>query len=477
MRTIICLAAFLFCVVAKGAERPNFLFILADDLGVADLGCYEREDHKTPNLDRLASEGLRFTSAYCAQPICSPSRASIMTGKNPARLHITTYLPGRTNASSQMLLHPEMRQQLPTEEVTLAEMLRDKGYQTAYFGKWHLGGKGSLPTDHGFSSYYPGKANTKPGSGEGSKGEFDLTSKAIEFLQTNKTSPFFLFLAHNTPHIPYSPRKLDTNAFNPEYADVIQAMDESIGILLNALTTHGLDKNTVVIFTSDNGGLHVPEGPHKRVTHNGFYRAGKGYLYEGGLRIPLIVRLPGTKPKVIDIPTVNTDWYPTLLELAGVASPKNLDGQSIAKLLKTGRGSAKRTIYWHFPHYNNQGGRPGGAIRDEDWKLIENYENGQVELYNLDTDPTEKFDERTSALKAQQMQRIALRLQKKLQEWKVKAGVQTNVVNPDFKPEEYGNIYTYYDTTRFEPQNASPEEWETILEWRKRMDAVVRKKN
>ncbi|MCX7827453.1 MAG: sulfatase-like hydrolase/transferase, partial [Verrucomicrobiae bacterium] len=320
-----------FSFAAEKADRPNILFILADDLGINDLHCYGRQEHPTPPLDRMAAAGTRFTSAYCAQPICSPSRAAIMTGKNPARLHLTTYLPGRPDCRSQKLRHPVIRQQLPLEEKTIAEHLKEAGYATACLGKWHLGGKGFLPTDQGFDFYHPGQANTQPSETEGGKGEYDLTAQAEKFIEENRARPFFVYLAHNSPHIPYAAKaklvEKNRQALEPVYAAVIETLDDTVGRLLAKLDALGLARKTIVIFTSDNGGLHVPEGPHKVITHNTPFRAGKGFLYEGGLRIPLIVRWPGRVPagRVVNAPVINTDWLPTLLEFAGVPVPMGLD--------------------------------------------------------------------------------------------------------------------------------------------------------
>src|SRR6185503_935955 len=354
----------------------------ADDLGINDLHCYGRAEHHTPNLDQLAREGMQFTTAYCAQPICSPSRAAILTGKAPARLHLTTYLPGRPDAPSQKVLHPKIRQELPLEEVTFAEALKTHGYATACIGKWHLGGKGFLPTDQGFESYHPGEATTKPSDTEGGKGEYDLTRAAAAFIEANRNRPFFLYLAHNSPHIPFA-AKIDLvaknqKAFDPTYAAVIETLDDTAGMLLRKLDALGLRTNTIVIFTSDNGGLHVPEGPHKRITDNSPYRAGKGFLYEGGLRVPLIVRWPGHVPagKVVDTPVINTSWFETLCELAEVEALRNLDGSSFAPLLLGNTSNAPR-MFWHFPHYTNQGGRPGGAVRDGDWAFIVHYDTNE----------------------------------------------------------------------------------------------------
>src|SRR5947207_11635481 len=422
-------------LIAAGAlPRPNIVFILADDLGPNDLACCGRREHHTPNLDRLAADGSRFTCAYVAQPICSPSRAAILTGKAPARLHLTTYLPGRPDCPSQKLLQPIIEQQLPLAEKTLAECLRDAGYATACIGKWHLGGAGFLPTNQGFDFYHPGNPVTKPSATEGGKGEYDLTARAIEFMETNRHRPFFLYLAHNSPHIPYSARAeliaKNSGAFEPVYAALIETLDDTVGLLLAKLDALGLRERTLVIFTSDHGGLHVPEGPHARITHNTPFRAGKGYLYEGGLRVPLIARWPGKVPagRVVDTPVINTDWLPTLAEIARARTPRDLDGVSIASLL-LGRGQPyARRFYWHFPHYTNQGSQPAGAIREGDWKLVEHYEDGRVELFNLAKDISETTD-----LSAREPRRVA-RLKNDLASWRKRMGAQTNTPNPNFDP-------------------------------------------
>ena len=261
-----CFAVFallLGCTLpAVAADKPNIVLFLADDLGAFDLACDGRRDHKTPNLDKLASAGARFTAAYAAASVCSPSRAALMTGQSPARLHITTFLPGRANAPSQKLLHPKIASNLATDTVTLPMLLKANGYATGCFGKWHLGGKGHQPTDHGFDVYQPGKANTEPGTEEGGKGEFGLTAAASAFAEKNKDRPFFLYLPHNAPHIPYTARadrvKANAAAFEPTYAAVVESLDESVGTLLKKLESLGVAENTLVIFTSDNGGLHVP---------------------------------------------------------------------------------------------------------------------------------------------------------------------------------------------------------------------------
>ena len=462
---------------AASGRPPNIVFVLADDLGVNDLGAYGRREHRTPTLDRLANEGSRFTAAYVASPICSPSRAAIMTGRAPARLHLTTFIPGRPDTLSQRLLHPVMRQQLPLEETTLAERLRAHGYATAAIGKWHLNGPapGFTPLEQGFDVYHPGQATTKPSETEAGKGEFDLTRAALRFIDANRDRPFFLYLAHNNPHIPFlsaRPALVASNerTFEPAYAATIQTLDESVGQLLAHLDATGLRERTIVIFTSDNGGLHVPEGPHPRVTHNTPFRAGKGYLYEGGLRVPLIVRGPGlASRRVIDAPLMNTDWLPTLLDLAGAPEARDIDGVSQAGLLRTGSPSrAPRTFFWHIPHYTNQGSRPAGAVRDGAWKLVEHYDRGDVELFNLDRDAAERRD-----LSASEPARTET-LRQRLREWRSSVGAQENTPNPSVDMGVYTPLYVDFDASRFDPLRADESAWKAVAAWRERMNAAVK---
>ncbi len=452
--------------------RPNILFILCDDLGINDLHCYGRSDHNTPNLDRLARQGVRFTSAYCAQPICSASRAALLTGKNPARLHLTTYLPGRSDRVSQKVLHPEIRMEVPLEEKMLPRYFKDAGYVCGAFGKWHVGGKGFGPIEHGFDSYHPGQANTIPSATEGGKGEYDLTTAVERFLAENRDRPFLAYLAHNTPHIPYTaqPGRIANNrgAFEPVYAGVIETLDDTVGRLLQCLETLQLEEKTIVVFTSDNGGLHVPEGPHPRVTHNTPYRAGKGFVYEGGLRIPLLVRWSGHIPegKVVTEPVVNTDWIPTLLDLCRQPLPTGLDGVSFAAGL-SGKGVCpQRPFFWHFPHYTNQGSRPSGAIREGDWFLVEYYDDRQVELYDLKNDIGERKN-----LAAVRPERAAA-MRKALASWRRENDAQSNRPNPSYQPESYRKLYVDTDAGSFDPRTAGEGQWQAMQAWRKEMNSV-----
>lgn len=471
---MIALAAVGAAYAAEVKTRPpNILFILCDDLGINDLHCYGRKDHHTPNLDHLATQGIGFTSAYCAQPICSPSRAAILTGKTPARLHLTTYLPGRPDCVSQKVLHPEIEHEVPLSEKMLPQYFKEAGYISAAIGKWHVGGKGFGPLEHGFDVYHEGQPNTKPSATEGGKGEYDLTTFAQSFIETNRNRPFLVYLAHNAPHIPYDAQKFriehNSRAFEPVYAGVIETIDDSVGRLLATLDSLKLSDNTIVIFTSDNGGLHVPEGPHPKITHNTPYRAGKGFVYEGGLRIPLIVRWPGhiSAGRKTDVPVINTDWIPTLMELAGLDAPSGLEGRSFAPLL-TGSGSLpSRDLFWHFPHYTNQGSRPTGAMRRQNWVMVEYYDEEAVELYDLSSDVTESRD-----VAAQNPDRVAA-MRAALAAWRSRIGAQTNRPNPDFDPAKFKDLYVDVDASRFNPAKANESQWQKMADWRKEMNAVL----
>lgn len=475
IKILFFLCSFSTAVTAAEGERPpNIVFILADDLGINDLSCYGRKDHFTPNLDRLAAEGIRFTSAYCAQPICSPSRAALLTGKTPARLHLTTYLPGRANAPSQKVLHPEMKQALPVENMTIAEYLKQKGYATACIGKWHLGGKGHSPQEQGFDFVHAGKAETIPSAIEGGKGEYDLTTKAEEFMEAHRDEPFFLYLPHNTPHINYSSRsnlvEKYRNSFEPVYAALMETMDDSVGRILKKLEQLDLAKNTIVIFTSDNGGLHVPEGKHAKITFNTPFRAGKGYLYEGGTRIPLIVRWPAKiKPgRVTDLSVINTDWLPTFMEIAGVPLAERLDGISLASFLVAGKQPPSRRLFWHFPHYTNQGSRPAGAVRHGKWKLIEYYDTGELELYDLSMDISEKTN-----LVAREASLVS-ELKAALAAWRQEVGAQENRPNPNFIPNLFTELYVTTDPSRYQPETVDVVGLQRMTEWRRKMNAALK---
>jgi arylsulfatase A-like enzyme len=461
---------------AKTASGPNIVLILADDLGINDLGCYGRKDQQTPNLDRLASQGMRFTCAYSAQPVCSPSRAAIMTGKCPARLNLTNYLPGRPDAPSQRLLQPRMEGQLPLEEVTLAELLKNAGYATGMFGKWHLGGAGFGPDKQGFDVSFIPPATNIPTLEAGGKGEAAITAAAERFIEDHRDQPFFCYVSHNNPHIPLSaaPELVAKHrgAFNPAYAAMIETLDDSVGRLMAKVESLGLTSRTIFLFTSDNGGLHVLEYPGTPSTHNTPFRAGKGYLYEGGLREPLIVRWPGVTAadSMCETPVVLTDLFPTFLEAAGIDIAKTVgpvDGVSMVKLLH-GESTGPRALYWHYPNYTNQGGRPAGAIRDGDWKLVENFEDDSAELYNLALDPGEKNN-----IAATEPSRTA-DLRGKLRAWRAQVGAIMPVPNPDFDAKLNRRLYIDQDPSQLVAKStaaATAPQWKA---WRAEMNAAVK---
>lgn len=477
MPRLLSLVVLLLCALssalAQPAKRPpNIVLILADDLGINDLSCYGRKDQPTPHLDKLARQGMRFTCAYCAQPICSPSRAALMTGKTPARLHLTTFLPGRTDTAAQKLLHPTIRQQLALEEITLAEYLRELGYATALVGKWHLGNMGFMPKDQGFQMVFSPPAGTTPSDTEGGRAEYALTNKAIEFVEANKDRPFFLYLPHYTPHIPLAAKnklvEKHKQAFNPIYAAMMETMDDTIGMLLARLDELGLSENTIVIFTSDNGGLHILEGAHSPATYNFPFRAGKGFLYEGGVRIPFIIRWPGHIPagKTEDTPIVNTDVVPTLLEMCGRKTATKLDGVSFAKLLQGGK-LEPRPLFWHFPHYTNQGSRPSGSMRDGDWVLIETYDDGKLELYDLARDISQ-----TKNLASEHAERAAT-MKNRLGQWRKEVGAQENTPNPKFDPALFKKLYVDIDVSSLAARPTAAEMEPMLRSWRQTMDAVL----
>ena len=342
---------------ADEPQRPNIVLFLADDLGIYDLSCDGRSEHSTPRIDTLARQGMRLTEAYTSQPICSPSRAALLTGLTPARLHLTNYLPGRPDAPSQKLLQPVIEGQLPLEERTLAELLRDAGYATGLFGKWHLGGGRFGPLSQGFDLAVSPPETSTPSANEGGKSEFAVADAAIEFIRAHRDQPFFCYVPHSNPHIPLvaQTERIEKyrEAFHPTYAAMLETLDESVGRVLDVLDELDLDQRTIVIFTSDNGGLHVLEFPGTPATHCGPYRAGKGHVYEGGLRVPLIVRWPGVVPadSVSKTPCQLADLMPTLLEAAGIdvaGTVGPLDGVSLSGVWR-GETLGDRDLFCLFP--------------------------------------------------------------------------------------------------------------------------------
>ena len=395
-------------------EQPNFIFFLIDDLGWTDLACYGSALYETPNIDRLAEAGMRFTDAYSACTVCSPTRACVLTGRYPAWLHVTDWIHGHHRPNAKLKI-PEWTHFLPHEEVTIAEALRGAGYKTISIGKWHLGEESHGPLSQGFGvnkggyhrgqppSYFsPYKIPTLTDSPPSEYLTDREAEEAVAFIGENHDRPFFIYLPHYAVHTPIQAKRELTEKYrrkitpdmaqhNPAYAAMIESVDESVGRVMAALEEHNIAQRTVVIFTSDNGGLVLRE-----ITSNRPLRAGKGSSYEGGVRVPCIVRWPGvTQPgSTNQTPVISTDFFPTILEMAGVAADaqREIDGESLVPVL-SGNGELKRqAIYWHYPHYHPGGATPYGAVRRGDWKLIEFFEDDHVELYNLRDDIGETKD-------------------------------------------------------------------------------------
>jgi arylsulfatase A-like enzyme len=438
--------------------HTNVIVILADDLGGSDLGCYGSTYHRTPHLDRFGAEGMRFTSAYAACPVCSPTRAALLTGLYPARLHLTDWLPGRGDRPDQKLLRPAFNQSLPVGVATIADVLKANGYVTAHFGKWHLGGGAADPRRRGFdvsiggdntgaqATYFApfrgSNGRFLPGLEAAAAGEYltdRLTAEAVRFIEQNRDKPFFVYLAHNAPHIPlqakpelvakYPPGGAPGTQNNPKYAAMIESLDDGVGQILKKLDEWKLTEHTAVLFTSDNGGLSIAEGPDTPATSNAPFREAKGFLYEGGIREPLIVRWPGVTRAgtTSDVPVSSIDLFPTIADLCAPKSTAKVDGVSLRPLLAGGTLS-REALYWHYPHYSNQGGRPGGAVRAGAWKLIEHYEDGRRELHDLAHDVSE-----TRNLIGARPQ-AADELAGKLADWRRSVDAQMMKPNPAYVP-------------------------------------------
>ncbi|MGD9328656.1 MAG: sulfatase [Cyclobacteriaceae bacterium] len=477
---ILLLSLMISCQPEKEEMPPNFLFILVDDLGWTDLGCYGSTFYETPNIDRFSEKAVKFTDAYAACPVCSPTRASIMTGKYPARMNTTDWFgaPQPYNVEkhwtkNKPLIPAEYIEYMPLEEITIAEVLKENGYSTFFAGKWHLGKEGYYPEDQGFDinkggwerggPYGPGKYFTPYGNPkleDGPEGEHlpdRLAQETIDFISLNKDNPFFAYLSFYSVHTPLIGRpdlvekyeaKSESVNFDAEdfiplnnnqwrqvqnhavYAAMVEAMDEAVGRVLKALDSLNLSDNTVVFFMSDNGGLSTSEG---HPTTNLPLKAGKGWLYEGGIREPMIIRWPGVSDpnSVCNYPVTSTDFYPTILDMANIPlkPDQHIDGISMVPLLNGEDKLSREAIYWHYPHYGNQGGSPGSAIRSGNYKLIEYFEDGHLELYDL----SEDIGELENLIETRP--EIADSLLVQLENWRLEVEARYPSDNPAFQPE------------------------------------------
>ena len=453
---------------AAADERPpNVVFILADDLGYMDVGAYNPDTfYETPNIDSLARQGMMFTQGYAANPVCSPTRYSIMTGKYPSRENHTDWFCGDRSGRFR---HAPYQCHMDQEEFTVAEAFHEAGYVTWFGGKWHLGSEPRLwPENQGFDVNKGGWTVGSPGGGyfspydnprlaDGPEGEYlpyRLAGEAEAFIEAHGDEPFFaylpFYLVHNPRQAPEAlvekyrrkrerlnlgerdefeeieqvwpveePRRVRVVQGHPVYAAMVEALDRAVGQVLGALQENGLADNTVVVFTSDNGGLSTSEGHN---TSNRPLRGGKGWVYEGGIREPFIIHWPGVTPpgSTSEVPVISTDFYPTLLEIAGLpARPEqHLDGVSLVPVLRGASELGREALFWHYPHYSNQGGFPGGAVRMGPWKLTENYEDGSVQLFNVEEDPGEKEE-----LSGQMPERVE-RMRERLHAWYEEVGAR-----------------------------------------------------
>ena len=453
---------------AQTAQRPNLVLILADDLGWADLSCYGNDLHQTPNLDRLARQGVRFTDAYAASPVCTPTRAAILTGLHPARLHMTIWRESALNRGNRKLLQPVCLDSLPLKHVTLAEVLKKAGYFNAHLGKWHVGRAEAYPQAHGFhvniggtlwgapqTFWYPFNGDDYfrdwryvPGLEPGNKGDYltdRLTDKALGIMekQTKASRSFYLNLWYHSVHTPiegkpelveHYRKKIKPGSVrkNPHYAAMVHSLDENVGRVLAKIDELGVVDNTWVIFTSDNGGFtnKCKLNRDLAVANNAPLRSGKGSCYEGGVRVPLIVRGPqAAQGKISSEPVYAPDLYPTLLRAAGLSDQvqAGIDGVDFTPLLQNPDATLKReALYFHYPHYY-QTTTPVSALRKGDWKLLEYYEDNRLELFNLKQDPGETQDISTANPD------LARRLRMELDVWRKKVGAQLPEPNPDWK--------------------------------------------
>ncbi|QDH81298.1 sulfatase [Echinicola soli] len=468
---ILVLTALAISVSAKSlagirGDRPNIVFILADDLGWADLPVYGNRFNEAPNLAQLAKEGMRFTEAYASAPVCSPSRASIMSGQYPARVGVVDFIPGHWRPYEKMQVPINRTQYLPAQVETFAEALQDAGYATGYFGKWHLGEGEEMenlhPLNQGFEvantgkGYYGGRFTPSREGNPEKRFSERITDFGVEFIQKQKDQPFFLFLSHFDVHVQLNADqdlidkylgkdKVEGYPCNAVYAAMIAHIDHSVGRVMEKLESVGLSEQTIVVFFSDNGGLVsrydkrtllansrqevYRHGPLQYIASSNLpLRGEKGTVYEGGIRVPLLLKWPGKiKPGSVSGALVSSvDLYPTFLEMADVEMPREqvMDGESILPALLSDRYDPDRALYWHYPVYHH--GVPAGAVRKGDWKLIEDQVSGSVSLYHLSSDIGESTD-----LSAQYPKKTG-ELYEQLKQWQKDIGAELPRPNADY---------------------------------------------
>ena len=455
---------------APSGAPLNVVLIMVDDMGWVDLEGYGSDLHKTPNIDRLADSGLKFTNAYASAPVCTPTRAALMTGKSPARLNMTIWHEGAVSEpQAARLIAPEVEGNLPHSEKTLAEVFQDAGYRTGHVGKWHLGDPAHYPETQGFDFTFGGTFWGAPGTfffpyrapfgvnrslryipgidaGEAREGEYltdRLTDEALGFMDRVGKDPFFLYMSYYTVHTPIEGKPAMVEQYekqiqeemihqNAHYAAMHESLDDNVQRILDELERKGIAKNTLVILTSDNGGF-INENNGQVVTSNAPLRSGKGSLYEGGVRVPLVIYWPGvtTPGSVSNEPVHTADLYPTLLEMTGLPGEeehnKDIDGISLVSHIKSPDISLDRTaIYWHYPHYYYTT-TPVSSIRRGKWKLLEYFEDGNIELYNLETDLGE------TANLAETEREIATELLQQLQQWRQEVDAPMPGINPNYE--------------------------------------------
>ncbi|UZD23105.1 sulfatase [Algoriphagus halophytocola] len=461
-------------------DYPNVVFILVDDLGYHDLGVTGSDFYETPHIDELASSSYQFTQGYSASPVCSPARASIMTGVTPAIHKVTDWIGApeaekwRDYGRHTRLLPPAYNHVLESSLLTLPEALSEAGYETFFAGKWHIGGEGSYPEDHGFDINIGGYEKGSPIGGyfapydnpkmeQGPDGEnlsMRLANETSKFIEKEHQKPFFAMLSFYAVHGPiqtteakwakYRKKASDagladqgyemerrlpirTVQDNPVYAGLVEAMDDAVGKVMETLKNQGLEDNTIVVFTSDHGGVASGDAYS---TSNLPLRGGKGYQWEGGIRVPYFIKVPGQKDLVyLDVPASGVDFLPTILDLAGVhdVDLSGVEGKSLVPAMN-GQHFESRPLFWHYPHYGNQGGDPSSTIRDGDWKLIYYWEDGKVELYNLLEDPSEQHDR--SALNPE----VSQKLFSQLISWLESTNANKPVPDPQYDEELHQQV-------------------------------------